>query len=99
MSVLRAEMADAAEDIATQADAFAALLEQAASRGDAARRLGLAAREREISRIERTNAVRLRSPPAGPLHLEPLPTPAEADAPATTRLRHPLRFPRARLYW
>jgi hypothetical protein len=43
MSVLRAKLADAAEDIAAQADAFATLLEQAASRGDTARRLGLAA--------------------------------------------------------
>jgi hypothetical protein len=33
------------------------------------------------------------------LHLEPLPEPVEGDAPATTRLRHPLRFPRARLSW
>lgn len=102
-AILRAELADAAEDMAARADAFAALLEQAAGRGDAARRLGLAAREREVSRVGRSNAARLRSLPAGPLHLEPLlaePDEAEpdrGDAPVTTRLRHPLRFPRIRL--
>lgn len=72
-AALRAELADAADKVADEADVFAAILEQAAPRGDVARRLGLAALERHISSIERRNAARLRDPAPGPLHLEPLP--------------------------
>jgi hypothetical protein len=66
-------MADAAEDVAREADVYAYLLEQAAQRGDSARRLSVAAAEREISRIERRNAAKLRQSSVHPLELEPLP--------------------------
>jgi hypothetical protein len=72
-AALRAQLADIADKVADEADVFAAILEQASSRGDAERRLGLAEREREISRIERRNADRLRRPGPGRLQLEPLP--------------------------
>ena len=51
-------MTDAAAD---EAEAFAAILEAAAPRGDTDRRLVLAGREREIATIGRRNAARLRT--------------------------------------
>jgi hypothetical protein len=84
---LRAELADAAEKVADEADLFASVLEQAATRGDTARRLGLAALERQISIVERRNAARLRHPGAGPLHLEPLPALIPPSAPPAAGLR------------
>src|SRR5262245_24534143 len=82
----RTQMAAAAEIVANEADAFAGLLERAAERGDATRRLGLAAVEREISRIERRNAARLRLPGDQPLRLERLPPFPTFDEPAATAL-------------
>jgi hypothetical protein len=73
IDAVRAQMAAAAEDVAREADVYAYLLERAAERGDSARRLGLAAVEREISRIERRNAARLRQSGVYPLDLERLP--------------------------
>jgi hypothetical protein len=70
---IRAQMAVAADRVAQHADAFAGVLEKAALRGDTARRLSLAAVEREISRIERRNAAKLRRSGTGPLQLEHLP--------------------------
>jgi hypothetical protein len=70
---IRAEVAAAAEEMARQAEVFAGFLERAAERGDSARRLAVAAVERQISEIERRNAARLRQPGIYPLILEPLP--------------------------
>lgn len=64
---------DFAEQMAAQADRFADLLEVAAGRGDADRRLRIAAAEREIARIHRRNAARLRSPGGQQSELEPVP--------------------------
>ncbi|HZQ79465.1 MAG TPA: hypothetical protein VFE55_19200 [Acidimicrobiia bacterium] len=70
---LHAVSADFAEQIAAQADRFADLLEIAAGRGDADRRLRIAAAEREIARTHRRNAARLRSPGDQGSELEPVP--------------------------
>jgi len=68
-------LADFAERMAEEADAFAAMLEEAARRGDAERRLAVAAVEREVAGIARRNAARLRDQPAGHhLDLERLPS-------------------------
>jgi len=64
---------DFAEQMAAQADRFADLLEVAAGRGDADRRLRIAAAEREIARVHRRNAARLRSPDDQRGELEPVP--------------------------
>jgi hypothetical protein len=80
----RDEMAVAAEMVANEADAFAGFLERAAERGDARRRLELAAVEREISRIERRNAAKLRQPGNEPLRLERLPPLPTFDEPPPT---------------
>jgi hypothetical protein len=68
-----------AEGLAKQADVaarssekFAELLERAAPRGDSARRMAIAAWERDVARVERYNAARLRSR-ARPLGLKPFP--------------------------
>ena len=84
--MVRAQMAVATEMVANEADAFAGFLERAAVRGDATRRLGLAAVEREISRTERRNAARLRQPGDEPLRLERLPPLPTFDTPAATAL-------------
>jgi hypothetical protein len=73
IAAVRARAAAAAEIVADQADHLAGILERAAQRGDKARRLELAAVEREISRIERRNADKLRNAGPGPLQLEHLP--------------------------
>jgi hypothetical protein len=60
--------------MAEDADGLAATLEAAARRGhDAERRLKIAAVEREIARIQRRNAARLRRAGGGPVELEGLP--------------------------
>jgi hypothetical protein len=70
------ESARLAERMAEVADTFASLLEEAAARGDRARRLQLAASERRIADVERRNAARLRNHNNGhaPLMLEALPS-------------------------
>jgi len=68
-------MADDAEQLATY-------LEAAASRGDAVRRLRIAAVEREIARIQRRNAARIRRAGSGPVQLEPLPRLPRFEAPS-----------------
>jgi hypothetical protein len=62
---MRAALADQATRTAELADSFAALLERNAVHGDAERRLTMAAAEREIARIHRRNAARLRRAGAG----------------------------------
>ena len=57
---LRALAANLAERLATEADQFADHMQNASTRGDRDRRLAIAESEREIARIERENAVRLR---------------------------------------
>jgi len=68
-----AKLAEFAEQMAEAAEAFAAMLEAAASRGDATRRLAVAAAEREVARIQRRNAAKLRNTATGCLDLEHLP--------------------------
>lgn len=76
---LRLRAAELSEKMALAADRFAEYLEEAADRGDRERRLRTAAVEREIARIERRNAARLRQPDDGtPLESLPsLPSPGE----------------------
>lgn len=70
----RLMMAALAEQQADLADEFAVCLENAAERGGAERRLTLAAAEREMAKIERRNAARLRdAPDFAALELEHLP--------------------------
>jgi hypothetical protein len=57
---LRFVASELAERVADQAEEHASYLETAARRGDRERRLAIANVEREIARIERQNAVRLR---------------------------------------
>ena len=57
---LRFFASELAERVADQAEEHASYLETAAKRGDRQRRLAIANVEREIARIERQNAVRLR---------------------------------------
>jgi hypothetical protein len=59
-AIMRALAADIADRMAKEAEDFAAYLENASTRGDGERRLAIARTEREIARIERQNAVRLR---------------------------------------
>lgn len=72
-AALRARMADMAEQLARQAEQFSSHLEQAAARGDARRRLSVAAQERAFARAERRNALKMRRPYGQPMDLEPLP--------------------------
>jgi conjugal transfer/entry exclusion protein len=68
------EGALAAENMAAVAEAFASYLENAAAtRGDAERRLSAAKVEREIARIQRDNAAKLRQYDRRPPRLEHLP--------------------------
>jgi hypothetical protein len=75
---LRIRLAESALAVAIQAETLAALLEKAAPRGDTERRLHVAALERQIARIERRNATKLREWRGGTVgleHLLPLPDP------------------------
>jgi hypothetical protein len=56
------KLAESAEYMAETADNFAATLEEAAKRGDVERRLAVASVEREVARIARRNAAKLRDP-------------------------------------
>jgi hypothetical protein len=78
-----ADLADLADRMAGDADAFADFLERRAADGDAERRLHIAAVEREIARIHRRNAVRLRTADGAFLHseLEHLPRLAGPEPP------------------
>ena len=70
--LLMAALADQQADLAEE---FAVCLEHAAKRNGAERRLALAGAEREIAKIERRNAARLRDADSlCELHLEHLPT-------------------------
>jgi hypothetical protein len=73
IQVLRATLADSAETIADLAESTAEIFEKAALRGDADRRLMFAAWEREIARVERHNAVKLRNASGVFLDLDRLP--------------------------
>ena len=57
----RSLAADLADRMAEQAEEFADYLESASARGDRQRRLAVAKTEREIARIERQNATKLRA--------------------------------------
>lgn len=70
---LHAMFAELAEQMADDADTFAAYLEAAARRGDAERRLRIAAAEREIAGIQRRNAAKLRQARGVSIELEHLP--------------------------
>jgi hypothetical protein len=59
--------------MADLADQLAASFEAAATRGDADRRRRIAALEREVARIQRRNAARLRQAGGEPVQLERLP--------------------------
>jgi hypothetical protein len=73
-----------AERMATDADELAACLEAAADRGDSDRRLRVAAVEREVARIQRRNAARLRQAGDQPVELEHLPRLPRLDGPDQT---------------
>jgi hypothetical protein len=82
---LRVRLAESASVVADEADILATMLEEAAGRGDAKRRLRLAAIGREIAGVERRNAARLLGSGDGPLRLEHMPdwgTSAPAPGPA-----------------
>ena len=70
---LRSRMADIADQVADHAEAFARLLDSAASRGHSERRTALARYEREVAAAERRNAEILRGSQGPPLRLEHLP--------------------------
>ena len=57
----RQRCAELADEVASLAEDFADILERAAPRGDTERRLRTAQVEREIARVERRNAARLRA--------------------------------------
>jgi hypothetical protein len=70
----RRRAAELADELASLAEDFAAMFEQAALRGDAERRLRIAEIERETARVARRNAARLRaSHSPGVIGLEHLP--------------------------
>ncbi len=69
----RARAADIAEWMADEAEAYATYLEGSPTRGDLGRRMRIAETEREIARVERRNAARLREPGARYRRLEHLP--------------------------
>lgn len=69
----RRSTAELTDKLAEVADGFAGYLEEAAGRGDLERRLRLAAVEREIARISRRNAEKLRETDTELSDLEPLP--------------------------
>lgn len=70
---LRLQAAEIAERMASEAEAFADYLESRAARGDERRRLVIAETEREIAKIGRRNAARLRESAGLHDHLEHLP--------------------------
>ena len=70
---LRVRLAESASEVAEQAENMATILEVAAGRSDAKRRLSLAAAEREIAGVERRNAARLLGRGDPPLGLEHVP--------------------------
>ena len=76
---LRLQLAAEAEAMADEADHLAAILEEAAGRGDEERRLTLAEVERRVAGIERRNAAKLRSSDKAPMDLESLPHMPQAD--------------------
>jgi hypothetical protein len=73
--------AEFAERMADDADALADILEVAAARGNADRRLEVATVEREIARIQRRNAARLREAGEGRVELEQLPSLPRLEGP------------------
>lgn len=71
---LNQRSAELADEFASVAETYASILERAALRCDSERRLRTARAEREIARVERRNAARLRAARTyGPIGLEHLP--------------------------
>jgi hypothetical protein len=83
---IRTTAAERVEQMADQADAYAAYLESNALSDETDKRLTLAERERDLAAVERRNALKLRQAGTGPLQLEGLPRlAAEAAEPGCKR--------------
>jgi dsDNA-binding SOS-regulon protein len=78
---LRMALADVADVMADLADEFATILERSAERGDAERRLRIAAIERRIAERQHRNATKIREANTRPLHLEHLPSLLDKSGP------------------